>query len=77
MKALDWACPPAAAFADGHSPALTRRADGSSGAAALIEEAPITLVFNDEASSFGVRSSKLRGRSAWLRGQVFQVARPI
>lgn len=48
MTALDWARPPAAAFADGHSPALTRRADGSSGAAALIEEAPITLVFNDE-----------------------------
>lgn len=47
MKELDWAAPPAAAFAEGRSPAQARRG-GQASTEALIEEAPISLVFNDE-----------------------------
>jgi FdhD protein len=41
-----WALPPVEALASGHSPAHVRRSDGSQGTECLLEEAPITLVFN-------------------------------
>jgi FdhD protein len=41
-----WALPPVEALASGHSPANVRRSDGSQGSECLLEEAPITLVFN-------------------------------
>lgn len=46
MTAHDWAAPPPEAFASGLSPAQARRSDGTQATEALLEEAPITLVFN-------------------------------
>lgn len=48
MPGLDWARPDAQAFADGHGSAATTRSDGMACQETLIEESPVTLVFNDE-----------------------------
>jgi FdhD protein len=45
---IDWAAPPPAAFAQGHSPVVVARSDGSTPTEAVVEEAPITLVFNNQ-----------------------------
>lgn len=48
MQSLNWARPDAQAFADGRVSASTVRNDGAAGLEDLVEEAPISLVFNDE-----------------------------
>ncbi|WP_374436761.1 formate dehydrogenase accessory sulfurtransferase FdhD [Inhella sp.] len=45
---LDWARPAPDAFASGQAAAPGRRSDGQLAAEQLVEEAPVTLVFNDE-----------------------------
>jgi FdhD protein len=47
---LSWAAPPPEAYASGHSPAKVQRHDGEQSAQRLVEEAPISLVFNEQFS---------------------------
>ncbi len=50
LDTLSWAAPPPEAFATGQSPAQVQRHSGEQGSECLIEEAPISLVFNDQFS---------------------------
>jgi FdhD protein len=48
--ALIWAAPPPEAFATGHSAAPVQRHNGEQAVECLVEEAPISLVFNEQFS---------------------------